>query len=505
LVRAGSASDVVFDPANPSTVYAAIGGTFGGPGIGVYKSTDSGASFTGPLKAGLPTTDVGRINIDIAPSNPSILYAAVQSSVGGNFGSLRGIFKTTNGGANWTAVAATGASCNAQCWYGAVIRVDPTDPEIVYFGAVGLLRSTNGGMSFFDIVRTMHPDQHAFAFLPGTPTTIFAGNDGGIFKSTNSGASWISLNANLELTKFYPGLSLHPTDSNLALGGTQDNHTLRFVGADTWILVPFQGIGGCDGGFTVIAAAQYAQCEWQAGALFSGPRRLDDLLFERKVTGINGNDDGLFIPPLVGSPSSATTLYFGLTRLYKTTNRGDHWTPLANLSGNITAIAEAPGSAQIVYAGTNTGTVQVSIDGAMSFAAQGTGLPKRVPTDFAIHPIDPGTAYVVFSGFGAGHVFRTTTAGASWTDISGNLPDVPVNAIVIDPSAPMTGLLVATDLGIYRTSNGGATWTPFNTGLPNVPIYDLVYNPTTGMLVAATHGRGAFKATFSGMTTGPAR
>ena len=395
--------------------------------------------------------------------------------------------------------------------------MDPTNPNTIYFGAASLFRSTDGGSSFFD-TRTIHGDQHAFAFLPGSPTTIFAGNDGGIYKSTNSGALWLPLNANLEITKFYTGLSLHPTDPNMALGGTQDNHTLQFVGADSWLPVFFQGVTGCDGGFTVIATALYAQCEWQAGAFFSGPRRLDDvgayfsgprhlddLLFERKVTGINLSDDGLFIPPLVGSPSSATTLYFGLTRLYKTTNRGDSWTPLADLSGNITAIAEAPGNAHVVYAGTNTGAVQVSTNGGTSFATQGAGLPTRVPTAFAVHPSDPDTAYVVFSGFGTGHIFRTTTGGASWADISGNLPDIPVNAIVIDPAAPTTDFLVGTDLGVYRTSNGGATWTPFNTGLPNVPVHDLKYNPATAMLVAATYGRGAFRATNSRRIARPAQ
>ena len=155
LVQAGSASDVVFDPTNPTIVYAAIGGAFGGSGNGVYKSTNSGASFTGPLRGGFPTTDVGRINIDIAPSNPLILYAAIQSSGGANFGNLRGIFRTSNGGMNWTAVAATGASCNSQCWYGTIIRVDPTNPDTIYFGAASLFRSTDGGSSFFD-TRTIH-------------------------------------------------------------------------------------------------------------------------------------------------------------------------------------------------------------------------------------------------------------------------------------------------------------------------------------------------------------
>jgi photosystem II stability/assembly factor-like uncharacterized protein len=225
------------------------------------------------------------------------------------------------------------------------------------------------------------------------------------------------------------------------------------------------------------------------------------LFFVRKVAGINITDDALFFPPLVGSPSQPQTLYFGTAKLYKTTDGAETWTALAALKGNITAIAEAPGNAEVIYVGTSAGAVQVSTNGAASFSAQGSGLPLRVPTDFALHPDDPQTAYVVFSGFGSGHVFRTTTGGASWIDISGNLPDAPINAIVIDPTAPTRRFVVGTDLGVYGTDDAGATWRPYNTGLPNVPVRDLVYNARTGVLVAATDGRGAFKTTFSEIGT----
>jgi hypothetical protein len=107
-------------------------------------------------------------------------------------------------------------------------------------------------------------------------------------------------------------------------------------------------------------------------------------------------------------------------------------------------------------------------------------------------------AFVVFSGFGTGHVFKTTDTGATWINISSDLPDVPVNAIVLDPAAPTTKIYVGTDLGVMGTSNGGTNWQPFNNGMPNVPVFDLVFNQTTNTLVAATHGRGMFKATLGG-------
>src|SRR6266508_2470960 len=506
LVLSGTATDVVIDPSNPSIMYAALGNIFGDAANGVYKSTDSGASFPTKLTTGFASSNVGRIGLGLAPAAPGTIYATVQNS--STFG-LLGIWKTTNGGTNWGQISATGAFCSTQCWYDMYITVHPTDAtaNTVYFGGLSLYKSTNGGSSFTDIGATIHVDHHAFAFLPGTPTTIFSGNDGGLFKSTNSGTSWTSLNTSLAITQFYSGFSIHPSDANIGLGGTQDNHTLQYTGSATWAPVIFSGVGGCDGGFTVIDQAtpttQYAECQWSPGAFYSGPRRSDSGgSFVVKVSGITTSESALFIPPLVGSPSSATTLYFGTTRVYKTTDRGENWagsgtTLVSGFSPGVTAIAQAPSDANVIYAAANNGAgVFKSANGNGTYTPINTGLPNRTPTYIVVHPTDANTAFVMFSGFGGGHVFKTTNGGTSWSNISGNLPDIPVNAIVLDPAAPTTEILVGTDLGVYRTHDGGTTWTVFNTGLPNVPVLDLTYNATTGVLAAATHGRGVFKATL---------
>jgi photosystem II stability/assembly factor-like uncharacterized protein len=161
LVRSGTATDVVIDPSSPSTMYAAIGNVFGGASNGVYKSGDTGATWS-LLAGGFPTTNVGRINLAIAASSPSTVYAAIQNS---NTLSLLGIFKTTNGGTTWSGLSATGASCNTQCWYDMGISVDPTNANTVYFSGFSLYKSTNGGGAFVDIGTTIHVDHHAFAFF----------------------------------------------------------------------------------------------------------------------------------------------------------------------------------------------------------------------------------------------------------------------------------------------------------------------------------------------------
>jgi photosystem II stability/assembly factor-like uncharacterized protein len=513
LVQAGVATDIVIDPGNPSTMYAAIGNIFGAAANGVYKSTDTGATWS-KLAGGFPTVNVGRINLAIAASAPSTVFAAVQDS--STFGFL-GLFVTNNGGTSWTQLAATGADCDGQCWYDMGVAVDPTDPTIVYFSGLSLYRSTNGGANFSNIGGTtrcevLHCDHHAFAFQPGTPTTIYDGNDGGIYKSTDSGlgASWTTLNTNLAISQFYPGFIPHPTNANIAFGGTQDNGNVLYTGTSAWTSLPPYG----DGGFTAIDFnnANTAYSSGDSCGAGCGPYRSDNFnlgaasTWNEKAAGINLNDRQLFIPPMVMSPSNSQTLYFGTFRIYKTTNRGDAWDLISpdltkgacNFAGNcsISAIVEAKANSQVLYVGASDGNVQVTQNGGTSWTPIITGLPNRAVTYLAVDPTNAQNAFVTFSGFGTGHVFKTTNGGTGWTDISGNLPNIPVNTILLDPGAPTTNIYIGTDLGAFQTTNGGTSWTPFDTGLPQVPVLDLVFNAGTNVLMAATHGRGAFNATF---------
>ena len=495
LVNAGVATDVVIDPTNGANMYAANGNIFGSASNGVFRSTNAGATWT-KVAGGFPTTSVGRINLAISASSPATLYAAVQSS--STFG-LLGVWKSTDAGANWTQLAATGASCNTQCWYDMGINVDPTNANIVYFSGFSIYRSTDGGASFSNIGSTIHVDHHGFAFHPGTPTTIYAGSDGGIFKSTNSGSTWTSLNATLGITQFYAGHALHPTNPSVFMGGTQDNGTVATTGSLAWSPV----IGG-DGGFAAIDQSSpnvaYGETQWGASSGFSGPRRSSTFgstnSFSLATNGINLADSAEFIPPLIMSQSTSSTLYFGTNKVYKTTDGAANWVASGTTpGGTITYIAEAPGNSSIVYMGTRNGVVYKSSNSNATYAAVGAGLPTRTPTYIVVHPTDANTVFVTFSGFGGGHIYKSTNGGASWTNISGNLPDLPVNSMAIDPAAPTSEIYVGTDLGVYRTRNGGATWAAFNNGLPNTPVHDLKYNATTGVLVAATHGRGVWKAT----------
>jgi photosystem II stability/assembly factor-like uncharacterized protein len=494
----GVFTDLLMHPTDARTLYAALGTPGGSPANGIYRTTDGGATWT-QLSAGFPAVNVGRIALALAPSAPNVLYAAVQDQLaggGGADGQLLGIWKSTDAGATWLRVTATGADCATQCWYNLVIATDPLNPDIVYFGGVLLYRSDDGGAIFRSILRTIHVDQHAISFDPKSPSTVIVGNDGGIYRSTDRGGTWQSLNTNLALTQFYSGIALHPSDASVALGGTQDNGTLEYSGVSRWASV----LGG-DGGFTAIdhrnPSFSWAETQWSVGSGFSGPRlRVGSGQFGiRKVAGIDMNDRALFIPPLVLDPTDPAVVYFGTFRLYRTANRGDLWTAispdLSRGAGRVSAIAPAAADPATIYVGTNDGNLQVTRDGGSSWQLRTGGLPNRVFTDIAVDVANPAIALATVSGFGTGHVFRTTDFGITWSDISADLPDVPVNAVLAHPGLGGE-LFIGTDLGVFRRDAGATSWTPLVDGLPNVAVFDLAYSNQSGLVVAGTHGRGMF-------------
>ena len=483
-VRAGIHTDLVVDPSNEQTLYT------GFRQGGIFKSINGGVTWLS-ASAGLPTANVGRINIGLAPSAPATLYVAIQHFTANN---LLGLFKSTDGGNSWTQLSATGASCSTQCWYDLHVTVHPADPNIVFFGGVALFRSTNGGNTFATVTGAMHVDQHFLAFDPQNPQRVYAANDGGIYRSENGGTVWTGINNGLAITQFYGGISLHPSNSLLVIGGTQDNGTLSYTGAPTWTTI----IGG-DGGFTAInhenPAVQFGETQWTPNSGFSGPNRSDGGAFVRKVNGINVSDNAQFIPPLVMDQSNPRVLYFGTDKLYRTADAADNWSaisPVFTPGATLTAIALAASDPSTVYVGLNSSRVHVTTNGGDSWSVITAGLPARTPTDIAVDRADSRTAYVTFSGFGTGHVFRTVDGGQSWTNVSANLPDMPVNAVALDP-ATRRFVMIGTDLGVFVSSDSGSTWTILDDGMPNVAVFDIAYNAATGALIAATHGRGMFQ------------
>jgi photosystem II stability/assembly factor-like uncharacterized protein len=545
------ATEVLYHPTDGSIAYAALGRLVTDAQNGVYRSNNANLpcpQITWTRVLGIPTTEglvpqarIGRTEIAIAPSAPNTLYASIGDAdvASATLHTPNEMFRTTDGGTTWTPLANTPDFCSPQCSYDQVIRVHPNNSNVVYAGGsaavnqagtafIFLIRTTDGGATWSSIVGTSlpipHVDQHAmaFGFSGATATRLYIGNDGGVWSAdvTNPTGTinWVNRNDTLGLTQHYPALSIHPSNESIGLVGSQDNDTHRYTGSLTW-----QQIGNiCDGGWSVIdpfvPSTWYATCQFtfivksvQDGIVGTFDQFADN--------GIDFGDPVEFIAPFIADPNVPDRLYFGTFRVWQTNNGGRSWQAISpDVSGGsvLETIAVAPSDSNIVYAGSASGTVQRTVNaGAGTGAAwsdvTGTGLPPRFVTQIAVHPMLPDTVYVTFSGFGScaacdgrGHVFRSTTGGVAWLDISGvgmgALPDTPVNDIVVDPlDATGNTLYIGTDVGVFFTTDGGVTWSTLMTGLPNVAVFSLKLHPASRILRAATHGRSVWDLQLPGL------
>lgn len=500
--------DIVIHPDHPDTLFACMWERvrrpdrrdYGGPGCGIYRSYDGGDNWT-LMTNGLPaaSASVGRIGIDISASDPNILYAIYAD----NIGYFAGVYKTINNGNTWSRTNDNDLSAMyaSYGWWFGRISVDPVDPDIAYAIGFDLYKTTNGGSSWPMISSSVHVDHHDLAVLPSDHNFVVLGNDGGIYNSYNGGVSWTFIN-NLPITQFYT-CEIDEQNPQRLYGGTQDNGTNRTLtgAADNWL-----GIYGGDGFHVLVDPINnsYVYAEYQYGNFARSTN--GGTYFTEAMSGISSSDRKNWNTPFVFDPNNPQILYYGANRLYKTTNRAQSWQAISpDLSngggsgsvvyGTITTIAVAPSNSQFIYTGTDDGNVWKTANGGSDWTDISAGLPLRWITRVAVDPNDEQVVYVTLSGYRYDsylpHVFRSTDAGGTWTDITGNLPDAPVNDIIIDPALDST-LYLATDFGVFLTRNLGQDWSVTGDNLPNVPIVDLDFHQPTRTLIAATYGRSMY-------------
>jgi hypothetical protein len=501
------AIDLAIDPATPSRIYAATWERirfpnqriYGGPGSGLWRSLNGGDTWT-RLTSGLPaaSTEPSRIGVAVSPSSPATVYSVFYRKADG---CLEGVFRSTDFGTTWTRRAASGLSGFLGCqgtWSGRIFAHPRTVGE-VWVDGVGLGRSTDGGAAFTS-VGGMHVDHHSQWFSPSNPSVILKGNDGGLYRSTNGGGAWTKF-GNLPISQFYT-VEVHPAEPFKIYGGLQDNGVKRTAtgGLSNWSSV----IGG-DGMEVLVDVINpdviYAESQ------FGNLRRSTDDggSFAAATSGISGRRN--WKSPIVVDPGStgsglSSTLYFGAHQLFRSTNSAGSWTAISNdltdgavgTLGTLTTIAVAPSNRNTLYLGTDDGNVWVTTNAGQTYTRLDASLPDLWVTRVAVDPTSDAVAYVTFSGFRVDqplpHVFRTANRGATWTDISGDLPDAPVNDIAVDPRSAST-LYVATDVGVFATHNLGASWTPLGTGLPEgLVVTDIKVLPgPPATLYAGTYGR----------------
>ena len=523
------------------------------------------AELDGPWTAVLSEPGMGRTALAIAPSDQRVVYALAASNTGGPAGQLvqglHAVFRSTSGGGpgsfvaqlrNTTSrqldrllltnpIAASYVSCGFAAsdvyvnmgWYANVIAVDPVSPDRVWAAGVDLFRSDDHGQSWGvasywwaspDQPSFVHADQHGIVFHPGydgaANRTMFAVNDGGVFRTDDATASvargdrvlcdparsrcrFVSLNHGYGVTQFYHGAAF--PDGRAYLGGTQDNGTQLgsdAAGPDGWVNI----LGG-DGGYVAIdprdPAVVYAESQG-----FNLAKSVDGGgSFASATAGVTAaTSDFLFIAPFLIDPGDPDRLWAGGRRLWRTDDAAASWraasVTLGDL-GRVSALAVAPEMSDRVLAGTSNGSVYRTDGGTTSGAA--TAWLRTLPrpgfvTSLTFDPVDPDVAYATYGDFGGSHVWRSGDGGATFAPIDGSgtsgLPDLPVHVLVVDP-AVANRLFLGTDLGVFVSTSGGVRWAVENTGFANVVTEALAVTPGAAsgeaMLFAFTHGRGAWR------------
>lgn len=522
-----SVRDIAIDPSNPNIMVANL--VAGGGGI--YRSTNAlAASPTFANVFPFPSGSGGTSNLtaEFAVIHPSAdpnatFYAAVGNNAAGT-GTGR-LLKSVDGGATFVQVNAT-TFCSGQCFYDIAVEVDPTNVSNVYLGGSPTLifgRSIDGGTTFTANAATangLHGDSHTIAVAPSLPSTIYFGCDGGIYKSTDNGTTWTSLNNSTFSATQFMSLAVHPTDANFTIGGTQDNGTNFYQPGGTWTRADFG-----DGGNTVID--QNAPDTTNVRMYHTYFNQTNAMGYARVLTTANAMDNlwslfgcgfggsipngmtctasaTLFYAPMEQGPGNPNTLYFGSDVLYRSADGG---TTMAKVSQEpitsavpISAIGISPQDDNVRVIGQTNGAIFGTTTGANPLVNldPANAVPNNAINRVVIDPTNSNTAYVTLSAFGVANVWKTTNLNASpptWTSLPGTganlLPLVPVNGFVVDPLIP-NGLYAGTDIGVYASLNGGLSWAPFGTGLPRVAVFDMAITP--GRLIRiATHGRGMWQ------------
>ena len=499
--------DVLPHPSISGRVYGATGG--GVSSGGFYISTNNGSSWT-KSSAGLPAGEqIGRIQIALSPSQPSTIYSLVYTE-----SDTMKLYKSTNDGANWFSTGSNFYS--GQGWYDLVIGVNPMNVNEAYIGDAELRRSTNGGTSFSYVggsywSQSMHVDFHYMTFAPSNSAYRYVGCDGGIYRSTNNGSSWVNLNS-LPTLQYYR-ISSHPTNQNFLIGGAQDNGLYRTTngGSGTWGLV---STGDGMESFFDHTNPNIVYASTQNGGLVKSTSGGGYGSFI-SIKPSTGSERWAWTAPFFMHPTNNQIIYTATTRPYKSTNGGSTWSALttgAITSSAINTMAQSPVNPNnMILAGSEYSTnppVYVSSDGGTNWTnvTANIGGSARYISRVVFHPLQGSTIFVVRSGFGAGNkIYRSTNLGATWQNISGDLPNVPHNDLFIDPLIP-NHIYTANDLGVYRTSNDGVTWIRQGNNFPYVPTHDFDYFSYGGVrfLRAATHGRSAYQAILPASAyTGP--
>jgi hypothetical protein len=474
---------------------------------GLWQSTDGGTTWNTVALPGSPGF-FNRLAVEIAPSNAAVAYAwgAGAPYLGANQDPTAYLWRRAGG--NWAVVGTPPGVATGQSWYDWFLAVAPDRDTQVYCGAIEVHRGDLAGTTWTWINLTnkstsgdsIHSDQHAIAFEPERPDTVYVGNDGGLFRSADRGITWQHCNNGLIISEF-EYLAQDHGSSRWLIGGTQDNGTERWTGSAAW-----EHIADGDGGdcgvnrgtprtvfhtyFGMSPERSASAGDWGSWAWIPPP--------------VPTGEGSLFYPPLECSATTGDTVVIGGDRVYISRNNGAVWMPLAFPSTARSSALYIP-NADSVYIGTIDGRVfRTNWNGASWTALTALTTPRTnaVVSDLYADPNNSNRMWVTYRTIGGGRVFRSDDGGSTWTDRTAGLPALPMNAVEVDPWNT-NRIWVAADLGVYQSWDGGATWADFSSGLPNMFVGDIIFHPHARVLRAGTRNRGVWEIPVDGWMTQP--
>jgi photosystem II stability/assembly factor-like uncharacterized protein len=487
---------VVFHPTIRDTMFATISAR--GTQSGIWKSINGGSSWT-QINNGLPSAErIGRTSLAIAPSKPSVIYAISSTQKDG----VLGVFRSDNGGSNWTDVAGTHFIKEGQMSYGNTIAVHPTNPNQVLCGGVDLHLTRDGGKNWvratkWDAERGKpnyaHADHHCLLMPLGQPGLVYDMNDGGMDVSTDGGLTWANRSNGLAVSMFYD-VDVAQSDGRMFGGGLQDNGTnITLTGKPD----DFVEITGGDGGWMIIDPKSTGHLYTTSQNMNVNRFRKSDGWADVSPPADKDETDAVWMAFLEFDPNDSRTVFCGGVRVWRTKDDGNNWLGVSPvLDGSaISAVEIAQVNSKIVFVGTEKGGIYRSTDGGNTWSEDLASpvLPGFTITRILTHPTNAQIVYVTVANFHASHVFRSKDSGPTWTDIDrGQLPDVPHHAVAIPRAKPST-VYVCSDAGAHVSTDAGETWKSLTRNLPTVPIVDLVYHEIDGTLTAASYGRSIWR------------
>jgi len=517
--------DLSFDPNNANVIFAALWQArrfpwdmqSGGPGSGLYRSADGGATWKQLTDHGLPEGTIGRIGVAVG-YNSTRVWALIENDKGG-------LFRSDDGGDNWTLVNSD-RLYRQRAFYYTHVFADPNSPDSVYALNTGMYHSNDGGKSF-RAIRVPHGDNHGLWIDPGDPNRMIESNDGGANVSTNGGASWTT-QANQPTAQFYHAI----TDNRFpywVYGAQQDNSSVGIASAARGGLgrPSWYPVGGGESGYIapdprdpeIVYAGSYGG-EITRYNHHSG-EEMNITPWPVNPIGAAAADQKYrfqWTEPIVFSPHEPHVLYFAAQVLFKTSDEGMHWEIISpDLTRNdkskqqasggpitkdntgvevfdtIFSVVESPVQKDLIWAGSDDGLVHITTDGGKNWS---NVTPKAMPewgtvSMIEASPYDAGTAYVAVERHRlddfSPYIFKTADFGKTWTSIHSGIPaDDYAHAVRMDRKRKDL-LYAGTEKGVFVSFDDGATWQNLQTNLPVVPVWDIyVHNDD---LVAATHGR----------------